>query len=109
MAARARQRVVKLSAAALDTLSDIWLWNATHYGSAHADGYVRFLEAAFETLTWAETVGRPVPDRPEYRYLLIKRRAGGHGHVAVFQVDGEQVTVLRIFHTAQDWAATLKK
>jgi plasmid stabilization system protein ParE len=108
MAARSREREIRLSAAALETLQQIWLWNAEHYGPDHADGYRRFLEQAIGTLARPETVGRPIAERPTLRYLLIRRRAGGHGHVAVFEATGSQVIVLRVFHTAQDWQARIE-
>jgi plasmid stabilization system protein ParE len=107
MAARSRQREVGLSTATLETLREIWQWNADRYGTDHADGYLQFLQTAIETLARPETAGRPIAGRPDLRYLLIRRRTGGHGHVAVFQVDGNQVTVLRLFHTAQDWQFAL--
>ena len=107
MAARSRQRQVSLSTAALETLREIWLWNADRYGQRRADGYLKFLEAVIDTLARPETNGRPISGRPDLRYLLIRRRSGGHGHLAVFQVVGNDVIVLRLFHTAQDWHATL--
>ncbi len=107
MAARSKQRDVRFSTAALGTLREIWLWNATHYGLDHADGYLQFLETAIGTLARPENSGRAIAGRPDLRYLLIRRRTGGHGHLAVFQVVGNQVTVLRLFHTAQDWQSAL--
>jgi len=107
MAARSGPRDVSLSTAALETLRQIWTWNAAQYGPDHADGYLTFLEREIETLVDSETVGRPVLERPEYRYLLMKRRTARHGHLAVFQVHGNQVRVLQIFHTAQDWSSAL--
>lgn len=107
MAARSRRREVTLSLAALEALREIWLWNAEHYGSNRADGYLRFLESAIEKLALPEVAGRPVPERSEYRYLLIQRRRGGHGHIVVFQADDTTATVLQIFHTSQNWQTRL--
>ncbi len=106
MAAQSGQRQVALSSAAIDALREIWHWNAEHYGMRHADAYIQHLQAAIDSLARPDVVGRPVAGRPDFRYLLIRRRSGGHGHVAVFQVSGEQITVLRLFHTAQDWQSS---
>jgi plasmid stabilization system protein ParE len=105
--ARSRQRTISLSTAARETLREIWLWNADRYGAQHADGYLRFLENAIGTLARPEIAGRPVPGRSDLRYLLFRRRAGAHGHLAVFHAIGEQITVLQIFHTAQDWQSSI--
>jgi plasmid stabilization system protein ParE len=51
--------------------------------------------------------GRSVSTRPGYRFIVIRRRAKGHGHIAVYTIGGEQVTVLHVFHTAQNWQASL--
>lgn len=107
MAARSGRRKVTLSTAALESLREIWLWNAQRYGAPHANGYLRFLESAIEKLSRPEATGRPVPNRPNYRYLLIQRRSGSHGHIAVFQTDNGTVTILRIFHTSQDWQGSI--
>jgi plasmid stabilization system protein ParE len=101
------RRQVALSAAAIESLREIWQWNAEHYGLRHADAYLDDLQAAVDSLAKPKVVGRPVDGRPKLRYLLIRRRSGGHGHLAVFQVVGNRVTVLRLFHTAQDWQSSL--
>jgi len=51
--------------------------------------------------------GKPVGTRPDLRYIIIRRRAKGHGHVAVYNFDEKEVRVLHIFHTAQDWQTKL--
>jgi plasmid stabilization system protein ParE len=48
-------------------------------------------------------MGRPISARPELRYLPIKFKNRGHGHVAVYSVDQHAVSILHVFHTAQDW------
>ena len=30
-----------------------------------------------------------------------------HGHIAVYRVDADAVSILHVFHTAQDWQAKL--
>jgi hypothetical protein len=51
MAAGSGRRKVTLSTAALESLREIWLWNAQRYGVHHADGYLRFLESEIEKLS----------------------------------------------------------
>jgi plasmid stabilization system protein ParE len=95
------------SPAAIDDLDEIWRWNAERYGVPHADNYLRYLKAAIDGLASSYAKGNAVGVRPDLRYILIRRRAKGHGHVVVYQVDREAVHVLHIFHTAQDWKTTL--
>jgi plasmid stabilization system protein ParE len=45
--------------------------------------------------------------RPDLRYIIIRRKAKGHGHVAVYRTDDKDVSVLHVFHTSQDWQALL--
>lgn len=54
-------------------------------------------------------IGTQVSIRPDLWYILIRRRAKGHGHVVVYRFDDQQVSVLYVFHTAQDWQARLAK
>jgi plasmid stabilization system protein ParE len=39
--------------------------------------------------------------------MIFKKRAGGHGHVVVYQVLESEIYVFDYFHTAQDWQARL--
>jgi plasmid stabilization system protein ParE len=111
MAAQSSRREVKLTELAAGELREIWQWNAERHGPSHADEYLQFLIAAIESLARPDAIGRPVPNRPNLRYILMRRRIGGHGHIAVYEIEEERTTVLRIFHTAQDWQAAdvLKK
>jgi plasmid stabilization system protein ParE len=107
MAARSRRRKVTVSTAVLEKLREIWRWNAEHHGPDHADSYLEFLETALGTLARPEVDGRSVAGRPDLRYLFIRRRSGNHGHIAVFHVGAGVVTVLHLFHSAQDWQTAL--
>jgi len=53
--------------------------------------------------------GKCVPARPEFRYIIIMRRPGGHGHVAVYEIVDGLVNVLNFYHTAQDWQGKLAR
>ena len=99
-------RVVVAPEAQLD-LNEIWNWNARDRGICHADSYVRFLETQIDGLSEHYASGKVVGTRPDLRYILMRRKTRGHGHVAVYTVAESVVTVVYVFHTAQDWQATV--
>ena len=71
-----------------------------------ADDYRAFLISTIENL---ETVsGRTVLEVPSMRYIRVRKKAKGHGHIVVFREAGEDLEVIFIFHTAQDWQNRLK-
>lgn len=108
MASRDRlTRTVILSPTVVDELHDIWRWNATQYSPTHADAYLGFVKKRIFGLGRHCLRGQTISLRPDLRYLLIRRKSQGHGHVAVYQFDDMQVHVLHIFHTAQDWPSKL--
>ena len=88
---------------ALESLAEIWDWNARNYGAAHAERYLEFLRQHTESLGASPRRSRAVPGHPTRRYLTIRRRTKGHGHVAVFELRSECLHVLDYFHTSQDW------
>jgi plasmid stabilization system protein ParE len=98
---------VTVSPTATAELADIWQWNADRYGAGHADEYVGFLRNTIRQLPVLHKLGRPVTVQPNLRYLVIRRRAKGHGHIAVYRCDEKAIDVLHVFHTAQDWQAIL--
>lgn len=91
--------MVLFSQAALLPLDQIWLWNAEAHGRDHARTYVAFLVAEAGKLGGDSGVGhhlgRPVPNLPHLRYVVIRRRARGHGHLAVFQQIRDAIVVLQ--------------
>ena len=105
------ERTVKvvIYPAAEDELADIWEWNAKDRGIAHADRYIEFLKSSIFALDKTYLRGRPVDSLSNLRYIVVRRRQRGHGHLAVYTVDDSQVTVLHVFHTAQDWRATISR
>jgi plasmid stabilization system protein ParE len=92
---------------AIVELHEIWQWNAERYGIAHADDYLHYLKEAIEDLTAKYATGKTVPRRPDLHYVLMRRRAKGHGHIAVYSVNDAEVHLLHVFHTAQDWPTRL--
>ena len=98
---------VVLSLTAVDELHGIWEWNAIYYSPQHADTYIRFLRDRIDELAACYGLGKVVRDRPELRYVIIRRKPNGHGHIAVYRVTSQAVEVLHIFHTAQNWQTRL--
>ncbi len=98
---------VILSPTAVGELYAIWEWNAEHYSPSHADAYVGYLKHRIGHLAKMHAKGKPVSIRPDLRYILVRRKSKGHGHLVVYRVQGQEVHVLHIFHTSQDWQAAL--
>lgn len=92
---------------ALSELDQIFDWNTRTYGSAHAYSYIEFLTDRIHRLASKSDFGRPVPNRDDLRYQVIRRGKKGHGHIVIFRVDDNQVLVVHIFHTAQDWTTII--
>lgn len=88
-------------------LSDIWCWNAERYSPEHADLYVDFLKQIILGLDRAYSNGKSVTTRPDLRYVLVRRKPKGYGHLVVYRAGEKTVDVLHVFHTAQDWQTML--
>jgi len=52
--------------------------------SIHADAYLHYLKECIAGLASSYARGKTVSTRPDLRYVIIRRRAGRHGHVAVY-------------------------
>ncbi len=91
---------LRFSQAAKADMAEIWVYNADTYGITHANEYEAYLYSRIHTLQINPNSGRPALDRPGYRYLIMKKRARGHGHAAYYRVDGDTIWIVRILHTA---------
>jgi plasmid stabilization system protein ParE len=107
MASEQSPLTVIRSPTAIDELDDVWRWNAGRYGVPHADAYLRYLKESIAGLASSYARGKRVSTRPDLRYVVIRRRTSGHGHVAVYNFDDRDVHILHVFHTAQDWQTKL--
>jgi plasmid stabilization system protein ParE len=107
MAAATPRREIVYADEARRDLRTIWRWNRERYSRTHADGYIAFLHDSITALAADKVPGHAVADFPHLRYLLMQRRAGGHGHIAIFRSSETKILVARVFHTSQDWQATL--
>jgi len=84
-------------------LAEIWAWNVKDKGIRRADSYIQFLKKSILTLCRTYAKGRIVSTRPEFRFATFRQNMRGHGHIAVYMIEGNDVVVLHVFHTSQDW------
>jgi len=89
-------------------LADIWRWNAQRYDASHANEYIEFLKKRAYELETDYSRGHRVPKYSAYRYVTIKKKSGGHGHVLIYLIQKKEICALYFFHTAQDWPAQLR-
>lgn len=108
MAERSRRLSLRYSLLAESCLAQIWRWNAEHYNATHATEFLEFLKGRTSRLQSDYLRGRPIPTRPSYRYLTLKKRARGSGYVVVYQVLETEIHVFYYFHTSQDWLQQLE-
>lgn len=100
---------VEYSDAAAADLKQIWNWNADHYGRSHASKYIQYLRSSIGSLRATPHHGSEIAQLPPYRKLLLLKRSGGHGHMAIYQVVGDVIRVVRILHTAQDYPEDMQR
>ena len=109
MARKPPKLKVTISPRALNTLDEIWEWNEKTYDTEHAENYVDFLKREVRGLATAYHDGRFVATAPELQYITIRRNPRGHGHVAIYEIVGNNVIVLSFYHTSQDWQGKLAR
>ena len=94
---------VQAQIAAQGELAEIWAWNVKDKGIRGADSYFKFLKKSISSLSRTYAKGRVVSTRPEFRFMTFKQSTRGHGHIAVYMIEANDVVVLNVFHTSQDW------
>ena len=110
MARKPPKLKVQFSPRARNSLYEIWEWNASTYDADHADAYIAFLEESTNELATEYLTGNVVSVAPELRYIVIRRRTRGHGHVAIYKIVADTfVNVLNFYHTSQDWQGKLAR
>jgi plasmid stabilization system protein ParE len=97
---------VVVSPQARADLDDIWRWNAKDKGVDHADSYLAYLSEQISSLDKKHASGKKIDSR-NLRYLLVQRRAGGHGHIVIYSLISNEIIVFHVFHTAQNWQMEL--
>jgi plasmid stabilization system protein ParE len=95
---------VSYSTAATRDLHNIWIWNADTHGVATADQYEEFLKKAISLLRSSPKRVQRVPHKLDLQYVTAQQKPRRHGHVIVFKGSSSDIEIVRIFHTAQDWA-----
>ena len=108
MARSTPRLTVLVSPRAIRDLDEIWEDNQARYTATHADKYLDFLEAETDQLATEYSLGKPVPDQPDYRCRTFRKGRGG-GFVVIFRVKSDSVEVLRYVHTARDWHGMAKR
>jgi len=103
MAKKQPRLAVVLADLAIDQLDEIWSWNLNRYGLEHADAYLAFLKTAIDKLDRTYSEGKIVPSRKGYRYVNLRKKNRGQGHVAVYRFNDVIVEILHVFHSAQNW------
>jgi plasmid stabilization system protein ParE len=106
LAKGSRKLRVILSREAEANLEEIWHWNAMAHDPQWADDYRAFLISNIRNLAAAS--GRIVAGEPALRYVRVRKKAKSHGHIIVFREAGEDMEIVFIFHTAQDWQNRLR-
>lgn len=91
-------------------LEGIFDHNAEHRGFSIAESYERFLIGRIRDLARNPMMGKAVAADPTFRYLIMRKRSGGAGHVAAYRVDedAQRLEIVRIYHTSQDWRTYLE-
>lgn len=85
----------------------IWDWNAVKYGVRRADRYLAFIEAEITQLAGSPETGPFVEGFPRLRKHLAKRKTRGHGHIIFYETRGDQLVIITILHSAQDWSSRI--
>jgi plasmid stabilization system protein ParE len=88
-------------------LDEIWEWNERRYGREHASRYFQFLRSQIDVLSSDHQRGKVLPANPDLRYLVIRRKPRGYGHIAVYEIRERTIMILHVFHTSQDWQRRL--
>ena len=109
MARKARKLAIHYRDLARSCLKEIWDWNANQFGPEHAEKYVKFLVDRADALETAYLQGKMVPNRDSYRYIVVRRKSQGHGHLIVYLILSDRVEVLAFFHTRQDWQGKIDR
>jgi len=109
MARKPPKLKVEISPRALNAIDEIWEWNARRYDAEHAENYVNFLKKQARGLATTYVTAKTVSTAAELQYITIRRNPRGHGHVAIFEIVDNKVTVLNFYHTSQDWQGKLAR
>lgn len=105
-ASEAPLNVVFTAVARMDMIA-VWDWNAVKYGVRRADRYLAFIETEITHLSQSPETGTVVDGYPRLRKHLAKRKTRGHGHIIFYETLGDQLVIITILHSAQDWSSRI--
>lgn len=103
MARGKKKLTIELSPIAINHLRQIHAYNVEHRSESWADRYLAFLEKSIFSLSSNFDKGRSIEGFPDLSYQTFRMRNRGDGHIVVYKVKGDKVSILQIFHTKQDW------
>ena len=93
----------RLTPAAQRDLEDIWLYTAQKWSMAQADRYTDIIEDTFDRLLFMPEMAR---ERPEFDPPV--RIHPSSGHLIIYQVELDQVIILRVLGAGQEWQTILR-
>ena len=94
--------MLKLTGEAERDLEDIYVQGALRFGTTQAERYSDGLYACLELLAFHPAMA------PERFEISKPVRAHPHGsHVVVYEIENDDVLVLRIFHQHRDWERSI--
>ena len=101
--------MVTFSQRALARLEEIYDWNCEQYRPAWAQSYVVWLTTEVENIEHAPRRLRAIGERDDLLFATFKRsnKKHSHGYVVIYRRTEAMLVVLDIFHTAQDWTASV--
>lgn len=109
MAEEQPEFVIEYTSRALADLREIWHWNSTMYSVQHADEYAEWLSFKIDELRFGPSITVPNQVESNYRVLLMVKHQKTDGHLAIVRFDNDQIaTIVRVFHTKQDWQNAIK-
>ncbi|QFT95206.1 Toxin ParE4 (plasmid) [Roseovarius sp. THAF9] len=93
----------QLTPAAQRDLEDIWLYTAQTWSMAQADRYTDIMEDTFDRLLFMPEMARERQEfNPPVRIHPIAE------HLIIYQVERDQLVILRVLGAGQDWHAILR-
>lgn len=93
---------LRLTQEAERDLEDVYVRGALQFGTAQAERYSDALDACLELLAAHPAMA---PERTEISKPV---RAHPHGsHLVVYEIENDDVLILRIFHRRRDWQRSL--
>ena len=94
---------MRFAESARQDLNSIYSWNYHYWGELQADRYQEFLLNVCTSLESGEISGSLVAGREEFQHYLAKWKRAKHGHRIIFRLEGQELTVIRMIHSAMEF------